>query len=264
MSSKDLSLRQQIFSLLNKNHELKPKDICKLMDLDYKQYHSYVGKTKTEWKAYYRNRQALKCLSFHNTRAWVYALRIMDRVKVAVEGKGWLQTRAKNRMLLWKDPKGLGRIEWHTTGRVNLWIKKPATIGRIKQLLANAFFATGIISDIQIFDLWANSIRLKGSHVVYDTGEKLPYARIDFLKESLGVIAKMGDVTHPTSLELEFVYPDFQERAERLMDQNMKIMDLNAKALETDAQALKNFSEFMKDLSQSKPQKPEADKSMIV
>jgi len=255
MNSNDLSLRQQIFALLEKNHELKPAEICKLMDLDYKKYRNYISKTKTEWKSYYRNRQALKCLSFHNTRGWIYAMKMMDR-QAAMEKKGWLLTRARNRMLLWKDEK-LGRLEWHLTGRIKIWIKKPATWGRVKQLLANAFFATNIIDDIQIFDLWAASARFKGSHLVYDTGEKLPYARIDFLKEPLGVVVKTGDVTHPTAIEIEFHYPDWAERSEVLMQQNIK-------ALETDAQALRNFSEFMKDLTQPKAISKDFDKSMVV
>lgn len=259
------SLRQQVFKLLNKNHELKPKELCKLMDLDYKQYRDTITQYRKQWKREYKNRQALKCLTFHNTRGWILALKVMDR-QAAVERQGsvvWQQTRARNKMLLWKDQK-LGRLEWFTTGRINIWIKKPATWGRVKQLLANAFFATGLIGDIQIFDLWANSARFKGSHAVLDTGERLPYTRIEFLKEALGVVVKTGDITHQTAIEIEFCLPDWAERNERLLQENMKVMEHNAKALETDAQALKNFSEFMKDLSQGKPQKPETDRSMIV
>jgi hypothetical protein len=244
------SLRQQVFKLLNKNHELKPKELCKLMDLEYKQYHDTITQYRKQWKKEYKNRQALKCLSFHNTRGWIYALKMLDR-QVAVEAKGsvWLQTRAKNKMLLFKD-RELGRLEWHVTGRINIWIKKPATWGRVKQLLAKAFTWTGLIDDIQIFDLWAASARFKGSHLVYDTGERLPYARIDYLKEALGVVVKTGDITHPTSLEIEFHYPDFSERNERLLEQVSKALELNS-------QQIQQFSGFLKDLSLGKPQKPE-------
>jgi len=248
------TLKERVWKLLDKNHELKPKDICTLLKILYEEHGQSVANTKTQWKSNFRNRQALKCLSFHNTRGWVYVLKRVDRA-VAVEVGGWVQTKAKNRMLLWKDVK-FGRLEWFATGRVNIWIKRPATWGRVKQLLANAFFATNLIDDVQIFDLWANTARFKGSHLVYDTGERLPYARIEYLKEGLGVVAKIGDATHPTCLELEFTYPDWAERNEKILEQNSKVMQQNA-------EALKQFGEFMKDLSQ--PKTPERqDKSMVV
>jgi hypothetical protein len=102
----------------------------------------------------------------------------------------------------------------------------------VKQLLANAFFATNLIDDVQVFDLWANTARFKGSHLVYDTGERLPYARIEYLKEGLGVVAKIGDVTHPTCLELEFTYPDWMEQVERKLAENTKQLNLNSKLLQ--------------------------------
>jgi hypothetical protein len=243
------SLRHRTFKLLEKNHGLMPKDLCKLMDLDYKTYVGTIKQYKQQWKSEHRNRQALKCLSFHNTRGWIYALKSVSRgAAVEAEGSVWLQTRARNKMLLFKDQ--LGRLEWHLTGRINIWIKKPATWGRVLQLLAKAFTWTGLIKDLQIFELWAASARFKGSHLVYDTGERLPYTRIEYLKDALGVVVKTGDVTHPSAIEIEFHYPDFMERSEVILQQNAK--------------ALEQFSRFMQDLSQPKqPSKPSADSYMM-
>lgn len=238
-----------MFSLLEKNSMLKPKQLCKLMDLDYGKLQHQVRELKHKWKCQYRNRQALKCLNYHNTRGWIYALKKLDRqAAVEAEGSVWLQTRARNKMLLWKD-RQLGRLEWHLSGRINIWIKRPATWGRVKQMLAKAFMWTGLIDDIEIFDLWAASARFKGSHLVYDTGERLPYSRIELLKESLGVVVKTGDVTHPTGIEIEFHYPDWAERNELLHQQNTK--------------ALEQFSEFMRDLSTPKALKDQ-DRSMVI
>jgi len=214
------SIRSRVFNLLDKNHQLLPKDLCKLLELSYKTDGRYVANLKTQWKSNYRNRQALKCLSFHNTRGWIYCLKSVVR-EAALETDGWVATRARNKMLLWVDDR-LGRLEWHLSGRVNVWIKKPASLGRAKQLLANAFFSSGLIKDVQIFDLWAGSVRFKGSHLVYDTGERLPYARIDYLKESLGVVIKTGDATHPSAIEVEFHYPDWAERNELMLQQTTK------------------------------------------
>lgn len=244
-NSDDFSIRQQVFRLLEKNHELRAKDICKLMDINYKKYGKYVRNLRSQWKHNYKNRHVLKCLSFHNVCGWVYVLRSVDR-GLAV-GRGWLVTRARNRMLVWRDV--LGRLEWFETGRVKVWVKRPVTWGRVKQLLANAFFKTGLIGDVEVFDLWAGSVRFKGAHLVYDTGERLPYARIDYLKEALGVVVKTGDVTHPTAIELEFTYPDWAERNERLIEQNTKM--------------LQQFSDFLKELTQPKPPERQ-DRNMIV
>jgi hypothetical protein len=247
MTVYDNSLKARVFALLEKNHELKSKDLCKLMDLQYAKDGHYVTILRSKWKYILKNRQGLKCLNFHNARAWIYCLKMVDR-KAAVEGQGWLQTRAKNRMLLWRDK--LGRIEWHEKGRLSLWIRKPATLGKAKQMLANAFFKTGLISDIQVFDLWASSVRFKGAHAVYDTGETLPYAKIEFLKESLGVVVKTGDLSHPTGIEIEFLYPDWAEKNELLFQQNIKSLD--------------RFSSVLQDLgSRPQPQKP-PDKEMVI
>lgn len=249
------SLRQQTFKLLERNHELKPKDLCKLMGLNYKIEGGTITQYRKQWKREYKNREALKCLSFHNTIGRIVALKLMDRA-AAVEVGGWVQTRARNRMLLWRDAR-LGRLEWHVTGTVKVWIKRPATWGRVKQLLANAFFATGLVRDVQVFDLWASSARFKGSHLVYDTGERLPYAKIEYLKEALGVVVKTGDVSHPTGIEIEFTYPDWAERNEVLLQQNSKLMEMNS-------QALRDFSDFMKGLSQPRAPKERADREMLV
>jgi hypothetical protein len=66
-SSNSNNLRKQIFDLLDgeghSNPLLSPKQICKLLDLSYKQYHNYVSKTKWEWKYYYKNERGSKCSS---------------------------------------------------------------------------------------------------------------------------------------------------------------------------------------------------------
>lgn len=167
-------------------------------------------------------RRGLKSLSFAGWRGFVYAVKGVHR-DLAVEN-GWFQTKAKNRYLLWKDEQ-LGRLEWYETGRINLIMKKPVTKGRIKQLLANAFYRTGLIYEIEVFDKWANSVRLKGFHVVKDVGVVLPYCRIDMLKESNGIIVKIGDKSHPTGVEIEAFYPGWAERLEILIEKDIKIIE---------------------------------------
>lgn len=212
------SLRKQVFELLEKNHGLYPKTICSILHLNYKNMANTVSQYKKQWRSEYRIRAAHNRLSFHKAHGWVYALKLMDR-GLAV-GVGWEVTRARNGMIVWnRDRKTLGRLEWFRTGRITIFVDKPATWGRVKQLLANAFTWTGLVKEIDVFELWFRSVELKGAHACLDTGQPLPYAKIDLLKDSLGVVAKIGDVSHPSCLELEFCYPKWAEKNELLFEQ---------------------------------------------
>lgn len=259
--SQDQTVKQRVWKLLEKNHDLKPLEICILLGLPKEKADS-VGHRKTEWKHDFRNRHSLKCLKFHKARGWIYAFKGLDR-EAAVK-VGWLQSRAKNRMLLWNKDLLLGRLQWFgTTGRINLWIRKPATKGKALQLLAKAFLWTGLITSQTVFDVWISTLRFKGSHLTYDLGEKLPYAVIDFLQESNGVIVKTGDITHPTCIEVEFCYPDWAEKNELLFQQALKILETNSKAFEMDTTALQEFSNFMRDLSAPRSPPPKDDRSVV-
>jgi len=259
ISSQDQTLKQRVWKLLEKNHELKPLEICKLLGLPKNKADS-VGHRKTEWKHDFRNRHSLKCLKFHKARGWIYAFKGLDRE--AAVNVGWLQSRAKNKMLVWNKDLQLGRLEWFATGRINLWIRKPATRGKAMQLLAKAFMWTGLITSQTVFDVWIFTLRFKGSHLTYDTGERLPYAKIEYLKEALGVVVKTGDITHPCAVEIEFCLPDWCERSELVLQQAIRALEINSKAFDLDAKALQEFSNFMKDLSQPKAP-PKEDRSVV-
>lgn len=120
-SSNSNSLHKQIFDVLDNdghtNQLLTPKQICKLLDLSYKKYHSYVSKTKWEWKYYSRNERGSKCSSLHCFKAKVRLDLVLSqglRGVVASEGElgvlgfGWVQSKSKNRFWMW--PSRLGRV----------------------------------------------------------------------------------------------------------------------------------------------------------
>jgi hypothetical protein len=129
---------------------------------------------------------------------------------------GWRETKARNRMLVWSDR--LGRLEWFETGRVNVFVRKPASEGKAVQLLANGFTKCGLISDIKVWEVVRRSLQFVGEHATLDLGVALPYSRIELIKESNGVVVKTGDLSHPTSIEIEFCYPRWAERAEGTVD----------------------------------------------
>jgi hypothetical protein len=98
-------------------------------------------------------------------------------------------------------------------------VRKPANLGKAYQLVCNGFFATNLISDVKVLERVLASVRFKGAHYVFATEERLPRLTIDLFAKSNGVIIKVGDVSHPNSIEVIAYYPDWAERNERLFEQ---------------------------------------------
>ncbi len=212
-SSHTQSLRQAVFALLETNPLLTAKPLCKLLNLSYRRHRDYVAHLRSQWKYDYRNERGSKCSSVHGWRGWCFVPAGLDR-GVAVAA-GWVETRSRNRWLLWKDR--VGRMQWFETDRVGLYVRKPANLGKAYQLVCNGFSFTGLITDVKILENVLRSVRFKGAHFVFDTNERLPHLVIDLFRKSNGVIIKVGDRTHPTSVEVIATYMDWAERNERLL-----------------------------------------------
>jgi len=216
------SIRQQVFSLLDKNPLLTPKPLCKLLGLPYEKYEHYLRNLRTKWKCHYRNTQGVKCVS-HGWRGWCF---VPDSLKVGVRTRavevGWVETRSRCGWLLWRGR--LGRLQWFRSGRVNLFVRKPANLGKAYQLICNGFFATNLVSDVKVLEQVLSTVRFKGAHYVFPTEERLPRLTIDLFAKSNGVIIKVGDASHPNSVEVVACYPDWAERNERLFEQLNKTL----------------------------------------
>ncbi|MEM2112218.1 MAG: hypothetical protein QXX08_10160 [Candidatus Bathyarchaeia archaeon] len=188
------------------------KNLCKLLDLSYGIHGAYVNNCKSIWKSNYRNEQGSKC-SIHAWRGWCYVPECLDRAKA--ENEGWIASKARNRWLLWRDK--LGRLQWFETGRVNLYVRKPANLGRAYQLVCNGFSFTGLITDVKVLDGVLAGVRFKGAHYVFDTEQRLPKLLIDLFAKSNGVVIKVGDASHPNGVEVVCCYPDWAERNEQFL-----------------------------------------------
>jgi len=220
---------------LDKNPLLTPKQLCFLCRLPYAKYADYVSHIKTEWK-YDSKRQRGSIPSIHAWRGWTYlpdswmAMREEPKRWVAVGrlmvSLGWLKTKARNRWLLWKDR--IGRLQYFpSTGRVNLYVRKPATWGRAYQLVCNGWFNTGLISDVKDLEECLRGIRFKSAHYVFETSGRLPMMTIELFGKSNGVIIKVGDRTHPHGIEVLASYPDWGEKNERLFSELIGLLREN-------------------------------------
>jgi len=218
----DGSIRQLVFNLLDRNPLLTASNLCKLLDLPYKKYRSYIYRLKYEWKSNHKNEHGSKCSS-HGWRGWCFVPCDLNcRIRSEAVKAGWVKSKARNRWLLWKDR--LGRLQWFETGRVNLYVRKPANLGKAYQLVCNGFSFTGLITDLKVLERVLASVRFKGAHYVFPTEERLPRLTIDLFAKSNGIIIKVGDASHPNGIEVIAYYPDWAERNERLFEQLNKTL----------------------------------------
>jgi len=214
------SLRHRVFCELDKNPLLTPLALRRILRFDRGVSLQLLANYKNQWRHNYRNMRGLKCLSFHNARANAVVPRDVSRVEAV--RCNWLVTRARNRMLVWRDE--LGRLEWFETGFVKVWVRKPATEGKAVQLLANGFTKTELIWDMRVWERVRRSLVLHGATLAVETGVRLPYVCVELLKESNGVKVKMGDLTDPTKLEIEFCYPKWAQRNEQILGQLAEVL----------------------------------------
>lgn len=209
---KPTSIRKVVFSLLDKNPLLMPKTICRLMRLSYAEYGNYITKLRSNWKYYHQDQRGSKCSESHRC---VYAglIKPGEVSREAALNKGWLLSKAKNRFLLFKNR--VGRVVLYETGNLRLNVRKPANLGKAKQLFCDAFFRNGLITDIQVLNGCLQRLRIKGAHSVFESKQRLPRMVIDTFADSHGIMIKLGDRSHPNAIEVVWEY---QKEVEKFGD----------------------------------------------
>lgn len=237
------SIKALVYHELRKNPTLTARYLCQILKLDYRTQGDYVAHVRSAWKSDPKNEQGSKC-SIHAWRGWTFVpLALSGVVRAAAEGKGWIRTRARNRWLLWRDPK-LGRLQWFETGRLNVYVRKPATMGKAVQLIAMAFSWTELITDLRLLQAMFKGIQFKGAHYVIPLGYRGEKpVTVDLFGASSGIIIKLFDRSHPTSLEVLAHYPDWAERNETLFSQLLENIKL--------------FTQVMNEKQQQAPEEPE-------
>jgi hypothetical protein len=221
------SIRQRVFRELDKNSILTPSQLCGILQIDRKHWNQIIANYKTDWRHNHKNERGSKC-SLHGWRGWCYlpsevgVATLSGALRTRAVDVGWIVSRARNRWLLWKDR--IGRLQWFETGRVNLYVRKPANLGKAYQLICNAFSFTGLITDMKVLEEILGGLRFKGAHYVFPVGQRLPKLTIDLFQKSNGIVIKVGDNTHPDSLEVLATYPDWAERNERILEQVNEVL----------------------------------------
>lgn len=234
--------RQTVFTLLNTNALLTAKQLANEIgipqDKRTKGEMAYLKKLRYDWKSYHpKERSSIRSFpdSVHNVfykgvlpekvvgeiraklfevfeRAgwdkWVYPERPMTDT-------GWKITKSKNKALLYKSR--LGRIRFFGTGTVEIFVAKPANLGKCLQLFSNAFTTTYLIENIRVVDEFRRGLLVRW-HGTYKAGQRLPYMKVTTFEDTHNLIFISGDRTHPDCYEFIVEYNAFMERTRRLWD----------------------------------------------
>jgi hypothetical protein len=206
-----VSIRKEVFRELDKDPLLTAKNLAKVCHLPYRKYRQYLNNLRYLWKYNHKIEQGSKCSNIHCYKASVVFGDGQQPSRVDALELGWVLSHASNRFLFFRGK--LGRAVWFETGTVVLHVRKPANLGRAKQLFCDGFFKTGLISDIKVFNGLVDRVGIKSLHAPYATSQRLPYLVIDDFVDSHGILIKVGDRSHPSSVE---VIAEFRDRFERL------------------------------------------------
>lgn len=230
--------RKAVFKELNKNSLLTPKQLCKIFNVDYETEHKYLKYLKTQWKRNYQNEQgSIRSFptEYHNVfyksklpvEVVSHVRSLLDEVwdragadrwvfpEKPQTKTGWHRTKAKNRYLLYKG--SLGRIRFFETGTVEIFVKKPANLGKCKQLFSNAFTIHYLIENLRVVDSFFAGL-MRRCHMTYKMNQRLPYVKITSFERTHGLTVVLGDKSHPDSVEFLLEYNAEVEQARRLFD----------------------------------------------
>lgn len=224
------SLRQRIFKELDKNPLLTASSLAKQLQLSKEQaeyYKGYFKKLKSEWKHYHIKEQGSirSCPDeVHN----VFYRGVLPRVLVggilgdlkrspsATAYLGWVQSKSRNRFWLYKS--SLGRVRFFETGTVEIFVRKPANLGKCKQLFSDAFTRHYLIYDLKVIDGFFAGL-MRRFHATYKTGQRMPYMKITTFEDTHRLTFVTGDRTHPDCVEIIAEYHAEVEQARRLFDE---------------------------------------------
>jgi len=215
------SIRAQVFKQLEENPLNTAKNLAKLLNLPYKEYRQYLNNLRYQWKYTHQSERGSKCSLFHCVRWGLWELVLVGRERAL--GVGWVQSKARNRFLQFKNV--LGRAVWFETGTVRLHVRAPGTEGRAKQLFCDAFFRTGLIGDVADLNRCLDSVFLDSFHTVVRTDQRLPKRVVRDFEDTNGFIFKSGDRSHPHCFEFIIKYQSQFELAKQAFVDVVKTLE---------------------------------------
>ncbi len=223
--------RRTVFRVLDEDPQLAGKKLAKILDIPSSEYENekrYLKKLKHDWLSNYpKQRGSIRSYpddvhnAFFRGELPVGVVGVVREELFEVWGRagvdrwlfpsypgardGWKFVRkAPNRYLLFKS--GQGRIRFFQNGTVEIFVRKPASMGKCMQVFCDAFYKTGLLSeDSKVDDSFKKTLATR-MHATFDVGRKLPYMKIVAFQDTHNFSFVSGDRTHPTSFEFMFDY----------------------------------------------------------
>ena len=227
------SKRKQVWALLDKDNGISMKQLTLLTGVFGQVLRNY----RYLWKCNHLNEIGSQCNqsmtmplrthpdSQHKCYAEALVPSCLDREKyvevtaIALE-QGWVLSKNTNHALLFEN--SLGHIAWQVNGNVRVYAKRIGRIGalklmaKVKELVGCAF--EKLIGSNVILAAFLDTIEWHDSHDVYETDRTLPYMVIQTNDmKLLGHKIKLGDLTHPNSVEDEVVHPPILKQYNKLV-----------------------------------------------
>lgn len=236
------NLRKIVFEELDKNPLLTAKTLAKILGLNEKQtkyYQGYLRKLKYDWKHYHKKQQgSIRSCPDEVHAAYFKGVLPVDLVKrvvglleevwvragvdrwifPTVPGAldGWHRTKSLNHYLIYRNR--LGRVRFFMSGTVEIYVRKPVSLGKCMQLFSDAFTRHYLISDLRVVDEFRLGL-MRRFHGTYKTGQRLPYMKITTFEETHKFTFISGDRSHPDCYEFIMEYQAEVEQARRLFEE---------------------------------------------
>lgn len=246
--------RRKVEKLLNENPHLSTQDIeQKLHGSDTKLASQTIKNYASNWRQYSRNGAVPRLHSGFGQLESGFDAGLWE---VALSFEHWHVSKNKNRERLWFE-NGI-TVGWHRSGTVVFRFKGSRPRGHILGVFSHAFWqvllSTGR-SERELSDflkaLFEEKYR-ETHHYVFETERPQPKMKIDHFENRYGLTIKLGDGSHPTSLEVEEKEPPWLSRFEGAVGSfgynirtHMKVLKSIAKGVRSDKEIKKRILEAL-------------------
>ncbi len=220
-NQKITNLKATLFDYWNAFPNASIKDTAKFFDISYVKRKKVLWKYHSLWRTRYGFGKVPKNLKKNNQaihrgkwETWVPPSVNRKNVKKL----GWNLSSNRNKML-WFDGE-FGSIFWHYNGHVILMLH----LGFVKKGCAKQLFCKGfnrLLSD-DVLASCLTKINHVGGHFTMQTDRRMPNMQISNFKKSHGINIKLGDRSHPNSVEIEYSVPEFLEPIKKMFDYLVK------------------------------------------
>jgi hypothetical protein len=206
------SIRQRVLYIWIENPTLKAREICTNLDLLYKEHGRYGNTLLSVFRSNYNyglppepQKLHKRIFSWENVPRHTLLKHLNCREEDLTKGElrklGWLKSRNKNGMLIYRNKHG--KIHWYKGGRILLYLGKPAMVAKAKELFCRAF---SLFDPKELSKYVDVPLHEESRHWVFDVGKPVPRFEIQKFKRSHGMRI-YSDKSHPYAVEVEETVP---------------------------------------------------------